>query len=315
MIAAFLIVIPIFALIFAGWGAGRAEILGPNASLEINKFVVWLAVPALLFDVISSARPQDLAQSGFIGAFGVSTIIIFVMATLVATKVRGNLADGAIDGLNGAYSNIGFVGLPLLIMVLGRTSVIFTTLALLITMCLVFAAAIVLAELSINARGSNARQIAGKVFRTLIRNPILLSSLAALPFPFLGLSLPGPIKTFLELLSAAASPCALVALGLFLSQPRPSRGLDMPFIGFLVLTKLAIHPLLAWAVSTFVFELRAPETVAVTLLAALPAGTGSFMVAGFYARDATVTTYVIIVSTVVSILTLAILISGLPVSL
>jgi predicted permease len=54
-----LIVLPIFALIGAGWIARRSGVLGPHATGEINRFVVWLALPALLFDIVAKARWSD----------------------------------------------------------------------------------------------------------------------------------------------------------------------------------------------------------------------------------------------------------------
>ena len=72
MLSALLIVIPIFALIFAGWLAGRAGVLGPHAAAEINRFVVWMALPALLFNVIANANWRDLWQPGFIAVFTLS---------------------------------------------------------------------------------------------------------------------------------------------------------------------------------------------------------------------------------------------------
>jgi predicted permease len=308
LISALLIVLPIFALIFAGWGAGRVGFLGSSASAELNKFVIWLAVPALLFDVIGSAELHELEQLGFIGAFGLSTLLMYALAMAVGFKVTKNIADAAIDGLNAAYSNIGFVGLPLLVIVLGRSSIIFTTLGMLVTMCLVFATAIVIVELSQQAHVGLGKTVI-EAAKTLMRNPILLSSAVALPFPYFNWTIPAPAKTFLEMLGAAASPCALVALGLFLSLPRSSRKPKRPFISFLIFAKLVLHPVLAWSIATFVFVLERPEVVAATLLAALPCGTGSFMLAGFYKRDPTTTTAVIIASTIISIFSLSLLIA------
>jgi predicted permease len=308
LISATLIVIPIFALIFAGWGAGRTGLFGVNASAEINKFVVWLAVPALLFEIISTSNVSELWQPGFIGAFALSAVITLVVAIIMRLRTRGNLADAAIDGLNAAYSNIGFVGFPLLLVVLGETSLVFVTIALMITMCVIFATVIVLVEIALHARGGVVKIII-KVAGTLIQNPILVASAAALPFPLFGWTVPVPAQTFLKMLGGAASPCALVALGLFLSQPRLPIGPQRSLSAFLVTAKLVVHPLLAWFFAAHVFRLEPFQVTSAILLAALPAGTGSFMLAGFYARDASVSSFVIIASTLISVMTLALLVA------
>ncbi len=69
MVATFLIVLPIFGLILAGWLARWFSLLGPQATRELNQFVVYLALPALLFDIVAHARWEELWQPGFIGAF------------------------------------------------------------------------------------------------------------------------------------------------------------------------------------------------------------------------------------------------------
>ncbi|MFT4027968.1 MAG: AEC family transporter [Novosphingobium sp.] len=60
MLSVLLIVLPIFALILAGWGARRIGVLGPHATGELNRFVVYLALPALLFDIISNAHRDEI---------------------------------------------------------------------------------------------------------------------------------------------------------------------------------------------------------------------------------------------------------------
>ena len=82
MLATFLIVLPIFGLILAGWLARRLNILGPNATSELNQFVVYLALPALLFDIVVHAQWAELWQPGFIGAFGSSIAALFLTTLL-----------------------------------------------------------------------------------------------------------------------------------------------------------------------------------------------------------------------------------------
>ncbi|MCC2614272.1 AEC family transporter [Rhizobium petrolearium] len=146
---------------------------------------------------------------------------------------------------------------------------------------------------------------------TLIRNPILVASLSATAFPILGIELPAPAETFLKLLGGAAAPCALVALGLFLASKRQTTREGYGTAIFLSGCKLILHPLLAWLLARFVFHLPSFTTEAAVLLAALPAGTGSFMLAEFYRRDAQVSSRTIILSTLASIGTLSLCLASL----
>ena len=118
MLSPFLIVLPIFALIFAGWLARRIGVLGPNATTELNRFVVWLALPALLFDIMAHTQSADLWQPGFIAVFGLSSAAVFVLTIAIRLRGARHLADAAIDGLHAGYANTGFLGFPLALAVL-----------------------------------------------------------------------------------------------------------------------------------------------------------------------------------------------------
>ena len=110
---------------------------------------------------------------------------------------------------------------------------------------------------------------------------------------------------WLVAMGGAASPCALVALGLFLAAQREDGERDNGSTAILVGLKLILQPVIAWVLASTVFSLSPLLTHAAVLLAALPTGTGPFMLAEFYRREADVTSNVILVSTVVSVLTVS----------
>ena len=120
------VVLPIFALIFAGWAIRRLGVLSDHATGEINRFVVYLALPALLFDIIANASWQEIWQPSFVGAFGLGAALLFG-ATVIVRHRPHHLADATIDGLNAAYPNVGFMGFPLLSAILGPSALAPTT--------------------------------------------------------------------------------------------------------------------------------------------------------------------------------------------
>src|ERR1700757_169610 len=100
MLSMLTIVLPVFALIFAGWIARRTGVLGPQAATELNRFVVYLALPALLFDIVAHASWAQLWQPEFIAVFGLSCLIVFALTVVIRLRGARHLADAAIDGLN-----------------------------------------------------------------------------------------------------------------------------------------------------------------------------------------------------------------------
>ena len=307
MLSTLTTVIPIFALILAGWLVRRAGVLGPHAMSELNRFVVWLALPALLFDVVSHTHWATVWRPGFILSFGIGSLVVFGLTVLVRVR-RMPLADAAIDGLNAGYANAGFMGFPLALVAFGNETLPLTTIAAVITVCIVFGVAILLIEIGLQAE-SHPVKVLKKVSLSLARNPLLVAPALGALVPATGLEVPQVAETFLKLLGAAASPCALVVIGLFIAErgraPAGKSGLAGGPTLPLVAAKLLAQPLATWVLAALVFRLPAIQVHTAVLLAALPTGTGPFMLAEFYRREATITSNVILVSTVLSVLTVS----------
>jgi predicted permease len=307
----FTTVLPIFGLIFAGYLARTTNRLGSLASSEINRFVVHLALPALLFDVTANTHWAALYQPSFIAVFGLSTGAVFLATLALRLKHARPLADASIDGLSAAYPNTGFIGLPLCLLVFGRDSMAPAVIATIMTVCMLFSFAIVLIEGSLQTAASRRATVV-KVAKALLLNPLLVAPLAGAGWAATGIRLPQGVEAFLKLIGGAASPCALVALGLFLAEKRERTRRDTLVATLLVGMKLGAHPLLAWVLAFHVFSMPPLWAASAVLLSALPTGTGSFMLAEFYRREAAITSTTILVSTVLSMITVTICLMLVP---
>lgn len=303
MISTLLIVLPVFALILTGWIARRSGVFGPAAAGELNRFVVYLALPALLFEIIAKAKPMEIWQPGFIASFGLGCLLVFVVTMIIRWRGSRKLADAAIDALGCSYANTGYIGFPLALAVFGKSAMTPTLIASIITVCAIFAVAIVLIEIGLQEEKSVGRMFR-KVSLSLIRNPLLVAPLLGGIFPATGAQLSETADSFLKLLGGAASPCALVSLGLFLAEKRPNEMKEPGAVSLLIGLKLVLQPVSTWVLATYVFKLPPSLSHPAVLLAALPAGTGPFMLAEFYRREAGVTSKVIIGSTILSVLTI-----------
>jgi len=305
MLSNLMIVLPIFALILTGYVARKGGALGPNATREVNRLVVWLALPALLFDIMAKAKWGQIWQPGLIVAFGGGCVVVFGLTIWLRMRQGVHLADAAIDGLNSSYANTGFVGFPLVLAVAGQSGMAATLIATIITVCVLFALAIILIESSLQSEAGAGRIIA-KTGMGLAKNPLLVAPAAGAVYMATGLPLPHAADAYLKLLGGAASPCALVALGLFLagnSGRKPKAGPKIE--GLLVALKLVGQPLVTWVMAVPLLGLPSAVAHVAVLLAALPTGTGPFMLAEFYEREALLTGRVVLVSTLLSVLTLS----------
>jgi predicted permease len=304
MLSTLTIVLPIFAVIFAGWLARRVGVLGPQAGREINRYVVYLALPALLFDIVAVADWKAIWHPGFVAAFTLGVAIIFLLTLFVRMRAGRPLADAAIDGLNASYGNTAYIGFPLTLAAVGAQGMPLTLIASIITVCALFAIAIVLIEIGVQAQ-AHPLHIARKVALSVLRNPLVLAPLLGALIPILGLTLPMPVETFLKMLGGTAAPCALVSLGLFLAADKVAGASSAGIIGMLVMLKLIVQPLVTWALVTYVFVLPRDLAHMAVLLAALPTGTGPFMLAELYEREARITGQVVLFTTVIGIVTLS----------
>jgi len=101
----FNVVLPVFLLILIGYAVGRTGKLGINASTELNRFVVWLALPAQLFSFAANSGWQALWQPGFITAFFLSGLIVFALVLPISWVSNRELEAASLNGLSASYSN------------------------------------------------------------------------------------------------------------------------------------------------------------------------------------------------------------------
>ena len=211
--------------------------------------------------------------------------------------------------LNAAYSNIGFMGIPLCPLVFGPAGLPMAVIATLLTACALFLFAIVLTEADLR-RGAGLGRTVRKVALSLLRNPLLLAPAAGLGVGLGGLAPPAPVERFAALLGGAASPCALVCIGLFLGQERMTVR-DAPSIGALVGLKLVVQPGVTALLAFHLFHMPPLWSHAAVLLSALPIGSGSFTLAKLHGLEAGVTSGAILASHLVSVVTVSLLVAWL----
>ena len=299
--------LPIFALILTGFLCGRFEVFTRSATDGLNRFAIYLALPALMFLTMSRITPEQAGQAGFSLAFGGGIAVTFA-AGFALSRWRGRrVANASIEGLDAGYSNVGFMGIPLCLLVFGPGSLPAAVIATLFTACVLFLCAIVLIEVDLHRNASLGRAVR-KIVLSLLRNPLLLAPLAGLGIGLNGLALPAPVEHFASLLGGAASPCALVCIGLFLAQERVATH-DVSSIGLLVGLKLVFQPAVTAFLALYVFEMPVLWAHSAVLLSALPIGSGPFAIAKLYGLDAGVTSGAILVSHIVSIVTVSILVA------
>ena len=154
-------------------------------------------------------------------------------------------------------------------------------------------------------RGERGMKAAIEVTKSLGRNPLMISSLAGILWSFTGIPLPAPVETFCSILSGAAGPSALFAIGLFLVGKPLFHGFSE--VASVSAVKLFIHPLVGWFFFVHVFDVEPLWRAVGILMSALPAGALCFVVAQNYNVYVQRTSAAILLSTLVAVLTMSVL--------
>ncbi len=303
------VVLPVFAIIALGWGAGRADLLGGQASLTLNRFVYWIALPPLLFLAMARAPVGEVLHLPFIGAFLGGVLGVWAIAMGLGRLLgTGSLGIRTLQGMNAGFANTGYMGIPLFVAAFGEERGLPP--ATLATVCL-SAVCIALAVIGLEMSGDAApgrarhgwRHALADVARALAVNPLVVAPIAGVAWSLAGWPVPLPMANLFSILGAAAGPAALLSVGLFLAQ-RPLR-VDIDAVGWICVLKLLLQPLITAFLAVFIFPMTPFLTASVILLSALPTGALTFVMAQKYHVYIRETSEIILLTTVFSSVTVA----------
>ena len=189
---------------------------------------------------------------------------------------RAARAESVLRALNASFANTGYLGIPLVSVAYGERAALPAALATVATNIVSFAVAIVCLELLANPGGGGiARALAG-----VARSPLIWPIALAIALVALGIRVPLPVERFASLLAAAAGPCALFAIGLFVSQLSIREGLRASWPTSAL--KLVLHPLLMAALAFYLLPIDAFWGKIAVVCASLPLGATAFVLAQRY---------------------------------
>lgn len=298
MLAILNVTIPFFALVLCGYLAAWSRRLPLAAVAPLNGFVLYFALPALLYRFVANAPFRQIAHPPIFFAYGIAGVLIFGLCAVALRRVsHDGWRDTAFGAMAGSWANWGYMGFALIPAILGDEAIGVLIAAGMADLVLVVSLALAIATRE--GRGDDHWITAVKgALQGIGRNPLIWAILVGLVASATGLALPFAIDEFLRLLATAAGPVALFAIGLSLYRPGQMR-LE-PITVIIVSIKLLVHPALAWAVATWLLRLSSAETAVLVLMAALPAAGTAFLFAERQGANADRIAAIIMLSTVVA---------------
>ncbi|MEZ5790661.1 MAG: AEC family transporter [Nitratireductor sp.] len=296
------LVIPLFGLVFLGFIAGKLVKLPLEGLAWLNFFVVYVALPALFFRLLSRTPLEEFANIGFIAATTFATLLIFCVTFFLAGfRNGGNVGESTIQGFAGAYGNIGYMGPPLAIAAFGPEAGVPVALIFCFDNSLHFTLAPLLMAFHSDSR-AGALQLLRDILRKIFTHPFILATIVGVAAAIFNWQPPEAIGKLLEVLSSGAAPCALFAMGVTAAL-RPLKRIP-PELAYLLPIKLILHPLLLLViVSQATHGVPAVWIEVAVLLAALPSATNVFVIAQQYGVWQERASSAVVVSTVLSVFT------------
>jgi predicted permease len=295
-------VVPLFAVVFLGYLAGKARFFSEAGVKALVAFVFNFALPPFLFRLMAETDLAEIAQWAFVGAYSLAALIMFVVgAAAGAALFRLRPAGLIIQGFGSAFANGVLLGLPLLLWLFGEAGAVPSLLIITLDVIL-FSIVTVLLELA-SGRASGAGRVVGQTVRALAVNPIIMATLLGILFGLSGAALPDVVDRTLGFIGQAAPPTALFALGATLSLRTVAGNLGPAAL--MVGLKLLVHPFVVWLLVTQVIVLEPFWAQAAVIFAAGPVGANVFIFAQHYEAGVEAASSAIVISTALAMLTIS----------
>lgn len=300
--------LPFFALIGLGYGAGKTRFFTEDATAYLTKFVFYFALPAMIFRFAANLELSAVWDAQLVLGYLWGTAFVYGIATAVAFLRNLSIEEAAVEAQCVAIGNVGFLGIPMLAVLMGDAAVGIIMVMLSVDL-VIFSSLIV-----ILITGSREGRVSLKIFRTiglgLLKNPMIVSIVLGFTWSHFMLPIPDPANEFLAILGAAATPGALFAIGASLASKSAER---LAVAGWISFGKLVLHPALVAVGILYLFPVDPYVASVAIAAAALPVAGNVYILAQHYGVAPQRVSASILVSTAASIATVTAVIAWVQV--
>ena len=298
MLAILLKTLPFFAVIGLGYGAGRGRFFSAEATAYLTKFVFYFALSAMLFGFAANLDLSDVFSWAFVWAYFLASALVWSIVAGVAL-LRGAKPEVAVfEAHTGIIGNVGFLGIPMLTLLLGPAAVGPVLLVLAVDL-LVFTSVLTLV-----VTGLREGRMSWGIFQVLglgvLKNPMIVSVVLGMAWGATGWALPVPVNEFMTMLGAAATPCALFAIGASLAGRSAER---LEVAAWLSFAKLVLHPAAVALAALVIFPVERYAAGVMVAAASLPVAGNVFILAQHFGVAPQRVSTAILISTAASVLT------------
>lgn len=312
MLDILLVTFPFFALVLCGYVAARRRMLPLEAIPGLNTFVLYFALPCMLYRFGASTPIAQLLDAAAVSVYLLCALAMVIFVVWSSRNSRIGWNDASFGALVAAFPNTGFMGVPLLVALLGAQAAGPAILTIMIDLLITSSLCIALSRLD-GADEHGAREAAKNALKGVAINPmpwaiVLGGAASALQWEPIK-----PVAQTIGLLADSASPVALFTIGAVLARSQYVAALGehdpMPWRDFVpvALFKLLLHPVLVWAAGSAAIVLGLPlnrfALTVMVLVAALPSASNVALLAERFGADTGRIARIILLTTAAAFLT------------
>lgn len=300
----FYALLPFFILIAIGYLLVRVFKWSNHFTEGLTKFLFNLAIPVMLFGVMSRFHTQkEMDPLLVLAYFGASFVLFFIEKIYAKYILKLNSQEGSVFGIGGIFSNNVMIGIPLIMLFMGDEAIAVSALIISFNALLLWS----LVSFAIEWAEHGSLSLKGLImtFRGVLKNPIVIGIMLGLFVSFFRISMPSFATSTIDMFSNMVAPLSLLTLGMGLAKYRLGSNLKVSLN--ITFFKLIIHPLIIWF-AAILLGLPAFETKAIVILGSIATGMNVYLMALKFKVIEDATASSIILTTVLSAITTPIIV-------
>ncbi|MBD3327949.1 hypothetical protein GF340_01450 [Candidatus Peregrinibacteria bacterium] len=294
----FLVILPLFLIIFGAAILQKTKLNTDNWIEVLNSFALNIGFPTLIFSALSKLQVNFTEQINIIIANSLFLIGSFILVLLLQKIFKFKKALFLTLLLCVPFGNVAYLGIPVLTQVWGTQILPSASLIAGVYLFWMFTLFISYLEYANKVKESGLN-----IIKNLFTNPLLLAVLFGLIFANLRIPIPAPIDTTISMIAASVTPIVLIVIGLFIGKTKTGKLKEWTGVLFFTLVTLLLLPAAFYFfVRLFHFNI---ETFAPSIIdSAMPLAITPFALAKKYKLDENFIARSIVLSTILSIITL-----------
>ena len=287
-------IVIMFLFMMIGAWLYRTDKLTKAGSKDLGNVLIYVIMPCVVLNAYMTEFSRE-RLTGLLWAFGLS-VAALLLAMLVSHVI---FKKHPIENFGTAFSNAGFMGIPLVSAVLGTEAVFYTSafVALLNILQWTYGVFVITRD---------RKQIS---VNKILTNPVLISLAAGIVLFLLPIELPGVLTGTVSSIAAMNAPVAMISLGTYLAQTRLKELFTDKTAYLSTLVRLLVIPLLTLALLWLVPAEYMSLKLAVLIVAITPVGSNVAIFAQIHNQNYTQAVKSVCLSTLCSIVTMPLLVA------